>query len=227
MDTGRTEMKGRKAFRKGRRILWIILAVVLCWAYWILFFQYVIPWERTLFLINQSFREKADFVGRNYPPELPAVAEDIRYYYGRSGIVINAGMSFTVSGDEYQELKETYLSRYEERKEEYLRESRQSLEDDQKSCKEWETSGGTIYEFNRTVTSEIFKEGGLDYLEKISRNKIEDYTILADEKMKGQEDAYWLNGILFNDDTHEIVFFGVQTIYRKAREQDWQQSEFP
>ena len=152
------------------------------------------------------------------------MAEDIRYYYGRSGIVINAGMSFTVSGDAYQDLKETYLSRYKERKEEYLRETQQSLEDYQKSCKEWETSGGTIYEFNSTVTAEIFKEGGLDYLEKISRNKIEDYTILADEKMKGQEDAYWLNGILFNDDTHEFAFFGVRTIYRKASEQYGQPS---
>lgn len=227
MVTGRTEMKGRKAFRKGRRILWIILAVVLCWANWILIFQYVIPWKRTLFLNYQSFRERADFAGRNYPPELPAVAKDIRYYYGRSGIVINAGMSFTVTGDAYQDLKETYLSRYKERKEEYLRETQQSLEDYKKSCKEWETAGGTIYEFDRTVTLEIFKEGELDYLEKISRNKIEDYTILADEKMKGQEDAYWLNGILFNDNTHEIVFFGVRTIYRKASEQYGQQSEFP
>jgi len=87
-----------------------------------------------------------------------------------------------------------------------LRETQQSLEDYQKSCKEWETSGGTIYEFNSIVTSEIFKEGEMNYLEKISQNKIEDYTIFADEKMKGQEDAYWLNGILFNDDTHEIVF---------------------
>jgi len=52
VGTGRTEMKGRKAGRKGRRILWIILAVVLCRAYWILFFSMLFRGREPCFLIN-------------------------------------------------------------------------------------------------------------------------------------------------------------------------------
>lgn len=216
MGTGNTKTK--KPSKKISRILWIILVTLFCWAIWKSFLQDIVPWERTIFLNYQSFREKTGFVVNNYPPELPSGAEDTRYYCGRSWIVKKTGMSFMVSGDEYQELKETYLSLYKEKKEKALRESRESGEDYQERCRDWATVGGTIYEFNVRVIPEIFKEGELDYLEKISRNKIEDYTLLADEKLNGREDTYYLNGILFNDDTHEFVFFAFQTVDRKACE---------
>ena len=65
---------------------------------------------------------------------------------------------------------------------------------------------------------EFLAEEELDYLGKVFQNKTDDYTILADEKLNGREDTYYLNGILFNDDTREFVFFAFQTVDRKAFE---------
>ena len=186
MGTGTVDTKGRRVAKRITRIMWIILAALFCWAIWKAFLQDIVPRERTLFLSYDSFVDKASNIKNTYPSELPSSAENIRYFHYRGGFDTKTGISFTVSRDEYQELKKTYRSVYLSKEEENRYE-----------CK---------FVFDERVPPEFLAEEELDYLGEVFQNKTDDYTILADKKLNGREDTYYLNGILFNDDTREFVF---------------------
>lgn len=105
MGTGTVDTKGRRVAKRITRIMWIILAALFCWAIWKAFLQDIVPRERTLFLSYDSFVDKASIIKNTYPSELPSSAENIRYFHYRGGFDTKIGISFTVSRDEYQELK--------------------------------------------------------------------------------------------------------------------------
>ena len=69
------------------------------------FLENIVPRERISFPSYGSFINKTDRLLQHYPKSLPLSAENIRYFHYRGGFDTKTGISFTVSRDEYQELK--------------------------------------------------------------------------------------------------------------------------
>lgn len=174
--------------------LFVILGI------WRLHTGRILPYTRRLFTSYSSFYEKAAAdTFHAYPKELPPGVEHTRYFYYTGSLDKVTEVSFTVNEEEYQELKETYLSVYTEEADNYWKEQN------------WH------YVFNEPVTSEFLETEHLDYLGETMHEEADHYTILVycsvDEGEKGDTKF----GVFFNDENRELVFFSFQDAGKNGR----------
>ena len=179
------------------------------------FLENIVPRERTSFPSYGSFINKTDRLLQHYPKSLSSSAENIRYFHYRGGFDTKTGISFTVSRDEYQELKKAYLSVYLSEEEEYQKGIRQEMQEHPMEGTDGKPENRYGFVFDERVTPEVLAEEERDYLGEIFQNKIDDYTFLAYEKVPTTGDGYYLDGVLCNDDMNEMVFFAFKDGVRK------------
>lgn len=207
----RTQRESRR-IKRTKLIIGLIFA-----AMWIWFWELgPLPYTRRWFINYDSFNKKTG-IGP-YPEELPASAEDIRYFYYSGWFDEKTGISFTVSQEEYQDLKETYLSSYAAKEEEYQKKFQQRQEDYRMNRIDYEPKDWFWYVLDEEMTTDFLDNEGLDYLKKVFHNKTDNYTILAYEKAASADALYYLSGIFYNDDTNEIVMFDFRDSFRKEKE---------
>lgn len=201
--------------KKFRIVICLSITFIFCWTIWKAFLQDIVPRKRTLFLSYDSFVDKASNIKNTYPDELPSSAENIRYFHYRGGFDTKTGISFTVSQDEYQKLKQTYLSVYLSEEEEYSEGNSAGDARHQMEGTDRRAENRNRFVFDERVTQEVLAEEELDYLGEIFHSEIDDYTFLAYEKVPTIGDGYYLDGVLCNDDLSEMVFFAFKDGVRK------------
>lgn len=205
----------KKSGRVKKRICITILCVFLGsfpWI-WLLYVLQILPYTQKWFTSYDSFSKKTDRVLAPYPMALPSSAGDIRYFYYTGGLDTKTGISFTVSDEDYHDLKERNLSSFTAAREDYQKSYQDYKEEYHEESGNHEVEDWRWYVFNEKVTPDFLKEEKLEYLGEILRDKAEDYTILAYEKgTGGEKEAYTLQGIICNDETNEIVMFGFKDV---------------
>lgn len=163
---------------------------------WVLYVSKILPYTQRWFLSYDSFHQKADKVVAPYPEELPSSAEDIRYFYYTGWLDTKTGISFTVSDEDYLELKKECIAFYTARKE----------------------NNHVEYVFEGNVTSDFLVEEGLEYLKEVFHDTAEDYTILAYRGNDEGGEHCVLEGVFYNDETNEVVMFGFTDKLRKRKQ---------
>ncbi len=201
--------------KKFRAFVFISLFFIFGCAIWKVFLENIVPRERTSFSSYGSFINKTDRLLQHYPKSLPSSVENIRYFHYRGGFDTKTGISFTVSQDEYQKLKQTYLSVYLSEEEEYSEGNPAGDAGHQMEGTDRRSENRNGFVFDELVTQEVLAEEELDYLGEIFHSEIDDYTFLAYEKVPTAGDGYYLDGVLCNDDLSEMVFFAFKDGVRK------------
>lgn len=123
----------------------------------------------------------------NFPEELPASAESVRYHYYDKGFLDKKfGVSFTLNREEYQEMKEDSLDLFKKREENMLM--------------GW-------HEYGEKVTSEFLVSEELDDLQHLFHDKEDTYTVLAYSIWPSAHTSYYISGIICSDEMNEMIFF--------------------
>ncbi len=177
-------------------VIGILFGIFLIICIWALYVFGILPYTQRWFLSYDSFHKKTDCVVAPYPKELPSSAEDIKYYYYTGWLDTKTGISFTVSDEDYQKLKDENTAFYMDRKE----------------------NSQVEYVFEGNVTSDFLEEEGLEYLKKVFHDTAENYTILAYHGDDDGGEYCPLEGVFYNDETNEVVMFGFTDIFRKRKE---------
>ncbi len=198
----------------------ILLGLFLIIGIWFLHACRILPYTQRWFISYNSFDKKTDGVAARYPKELPSSAEKVKYFYYTGWLDTKTGISFTLSEEEYQEQKETYLSLYTALEEEHKTNHQEYLD----SClakygyiPDW-AADEVMYVFDENVTSDFLEEEGLEYLEKIFHDTVDNYTILAYIGVVDGGERCTLEGVFCNDETNEIVIFGFTDVFRKRKQ---------
>ena len=148
-----------------------------------------------------------------YPIALPSGAGNIRYFCYTGGLDTKTGISFTVSDEDYHDLKDRNMTSFTAEREDYQKRYQDYKEGYQEKLGNHEVENWRWYVFNEKATPDFLKEEKLEYLGEILHDKAEDYTILAYEKgTGGEKEAYTLQGVICNDKTNEIVMFGFRDV---------------
>lgn len=122
----------------------------------------------------------------NFPKELPASAENTRYYYYKGLLDKKFGISFTLDAEEYQDMKESYLKFFKEQEAEM--------------SNNW-------YEFDEKATPEFLEDEELDDLNHLFHGSEDSCTVLAYGIWPGLNTSYYIGGVICNDDRNEMVIF--------------------
>lgn len=206
-------MKKISGVKKGICITILCVLLLLFLGTCVLYSLGILPWTRRWFISYSFFHQQADRVAAPYPKELPSSAEDIIYFYHTGWLDTKTGISFTVSDEDYQELKENNLSYFAAEKEDHQKRYLDYKEEHGAKYGDDNVDDWVWYVFNEKVTSGFLEEEKLEYLGEILLNKTGDYTILAYEKRTGGErETYTLQGVFCNDETNEIVMFGYDDV---------------
>lgn len=179
----------------------------------------ILPYTRRWFISYNAFYQQADRVVAPYPSVLPASAEDIKYFYHTGWLDKKTGISFTVSDEDYQKIKEVYLSSYKTKANDYQRNHQDSPDkylseyghNPDKAADDW------MYVFNEKLTYDFLEEEGLEYLGKVFRDAADHYIILAYIGDDEGGERCNLEGVFCNDETNKVVMFGFTDVFRKSR----------
>ncbi len=104
-------MRKTKFFLRWSIIL-LLIALLFFWAIWNAFLVDFVPWKRTIFLNEDSFFEMVKG-GGYFAKELPSSAYNTKYYIGNRYFIRKTGYGTSVIENEYEQIKEDALQRYE------------------------------------------------------------------------------------------------------------------
>ena len=187
-------MKKRGKAKKGVCIILfcILLVVYILWGR---------AWPRRWFISSDQFLDSV-YPARNgfhvngpeifnFPEKIPASAENTRYHYYYKGFLDKKyGISFTLDKEDYQGMKEEYLSFFKEEEARY--------------------SGDKYFwfEFNEKMSTEFLENEELDDLKHLFHDKTDSYTVLAYEVFGGSaHTSYYIGGVICNDERNEMIIF--------------------
>ncbi len=197
----------------------IVLVTVLLFGFgiiWILWECTLFPYTRRWFINYSTFKNKTAGTLEHYPQELPASAENIKYFYYTGWFDKKTGISFTINKEEYQKFKETSLYSYTADKEKYQEEFQHAKDEYILKKRDNEPEDWEWYMFDGEVTSDFLVEEELDYLNNIFHDAAGDYTVVAYKKVASAGESCYLSGIFCNDSTNEIVLFAFKDTFRKS-----------
>lgn len=214
LDGGGMKKKINKMSKSEKGVLLaagIIVFVFLVSGVWFLRACGILPYTQRWFISYNVFYQRADRVAAPYPGELPASAGDIKYFYYTGWLDKKTGISFTVNDEDYQKIKEEYLSSYKTKE-----------DDNQKSLDKYgrnldRAADGGMYVFDERLTSDFLEEEGLEYLEKVFHDAADNYIILAYIGDAEGGERCNLEGVFCNDEKNEVVMFGYTDVFRKSR----------
>ena len=184
-------MKKNKFFLRWSIILLCIVSIFF-WAIWMAFLQDVVPWKKNLFINYNSFYEKVD--NGYFLEELPQSACDIKYYWGNRNFVKVGGYGICLSDDEYKDVKEEAVQRYQYQYSMHsaVSEEKLYLYDEQQDAK-WITEEYiTIYDIEEMKTL-ILKDEEAD-----------DYYVIASYDYGGGPIHYY-SCVLCNDKSNRMI----------------------
>lgn len=184
---------------------------------WFLHESRILPYSQRWFISYTIFYKNAASVPVPYPPNLPSGAGSIKYYYYQGWFDTKSAVSFTVSNEEYQETRETYLSFYKIEEDNDRGSWQEDMEENGKITDRAEKRESD-YVFDKKLTSDFLEEEGLEFLRKVFHDSAEHYTILAYKGDAEGGELCNLEGVFCNDETNEVVMFGFRDAFRQSRQ---------